>query len=409
MSIHGIGMSDHSTSWRKRNTHKDAPGIPFARQIASAGNANAGSLLSDQVNGDGVVTGTTSVRDHYVHGAFGIHPAGVYSKEELSVAQEPNLPIETDRYKIEDASFIEGVAAYSIEDKETGKSLYIREDRLVIQKDQGTGLEFVINMDQPFSCNVLVTGELKGILNDIMTGRGRSLDEIPLQGGLTVHRDSKTGLRYLAIQGDEARGMSVVIQSKKDMETLEKLADEFSQYSICSDRSIAGLYALLEISGNLKREKEGMTFLYPDSIRYIPYDGNADKEWYLTISHSDYSAAQKYLVTGFHTSNYQTWLDLFPNARLFDKDKEDAPRDLLSRGTLPGTESNSASNEQDTKTRSEILVRPDGSRVLILTMEIAGMQAAMSLQISEPTDMPDSISDREIESAAKPVNAMEAE
>lgn len=403
MSIHGIGMSEHSTSWRKRKTQKDIPGVPFARQIANANAATAGSMLSGQVSGNSAA-GAAFGRDYYVRSAPGIHSQAVYSKDDLSAAQGPELPIETDRYKIEDASYIEGVAAYGITDKESGNSLYIREDQLVIQRDQGTGLEFVINMDQPFSCNVLVTGELKGLLNDILTGKGQPLEEIPLQGGLTVHRDSRTGLRYLAIQGDEARGMSVVIQSKKDMETLEKLADEFSRYPLCSSRSIAGLYALLEISGNLKREKDGMTFLYPDSIRYVPYDGNADKEWHLTIPRSDYSAARKYLATGLHTSSCQTWLERFPDARLFEKDQNETPRNLRSRGNMPDAGTDSSSEEQDAKTRSEIIVRPDGSRILILTMEIAGMQTAMSLQISEPTAMQNDVSSRETESKMTPVS-----
>ena len=64
------------------------------------------------------------------------------------------LPIETERYKIEDATYVNGVAAYEIVDKQTGKDFYIREDQLAIQRDEKTGMEFLINMDQPFSYNV---------------------------------------------------------------------------------------------------------------------------------------------------------------------------------------------------------------------------------------------------------------
>ena len=56
---------------------------------------------------------------------------------------------------------MDGVAAYEIMDKQTGKGLYIREDQLAIQRDEKTGMEFLINMDQPFSCNVTMTSELK--------------------------------------------------------------------------------------------------------------------------------------------------------------------------------------------------------------------------------------------------------
>ena len=203
---------------------------------------------------------------------------------------------------------------------QTGRGLYIREDQLMIQKDEKTGLEFVINMDQPFSCNVPMTGELKGLLNEISGKRGIDLKEVPLQGGLTVNQDPKTGLRYLSIQGNEAKGMSVVATSKEDLEIIEKLADEFTKYSVSSQRSTAGLYALLEISGNLKREGEGMTFLTPNGITYIPYDGNTEKAWEIDIPSSDYGAARKYLAMGMEASNYQTWLSKFNSAKLLDVD-----------------------------------------------------------------------------------------
>lgn len=55
---------------------------------------------------------------------------------------------------------------------------------------------------------------------------------------------------------------------------------------------------------------------------------------------------------------------------------------------------NIPADEQDSNTHSEIIVRPDGSRVLVITMDIAGTQTAMSLQISEPTDMQNDVSRR---------------
>ena len=391
MSISGIGMSDHSTPWKKRKTQNNISNTNFAIHMVGANIANANDRASAIAGGNGIVTGMTSGRDTYVSGASGICAFSVYSKEIISATQELDLPIETERYKIEDASFLEGVAAYSITDKETGRGLYIREDQLVIQRDEKTGFEFVINMEQPFSCNVQVTGELKELLNDIMAKRGLPLEETSLQGGLTVHQDPKTGLRYLAIQGNEAKGMSVIITSKKDWETLEKLADEFQQYEVCSNRSIAGLYALMEISGNLKREKEGMTCLTPDGISYIPYDEkNKDKAWHIILPNSDYSAARKYLATGIDASNDKIWLSKFQNAKLLDKDTE--PLNRLGQKALLSNEAVTPSSGQDTSTSSEIIVRPDGSRVLMITVEIGGTQTAMSLQISEPTDMQNDIS-----------------
>ena len=56
-------------------------------------------------------------------------------------------------------------------------------------------MEFLINMDQPFSYNVTMTSELKNLLNDLSDKRNIDIKEIPLQGGLVVKRDPKTGLK----------------------------------------------------------------------------------------------------------------------------------------------------------------------------------------------------------------------
>lgn len=42
---------------------------------------------------------------------------------------------------------------------------------------------------------------------------------------------------------------------------------------------------------------------------------------------------------------------------------------------------------KDSKTETNIVVKPDGSRVLMVTMSVGGMETTMSLEISKPTDM----------------------
>lgn len=43
---------------------------------------------------------------------------------------------------------------------------------------------------------------------------------------------------------------------------------------------------------------------------------------------------------------------------------------------------------QESEAKSEMIVKPDGSRVLVTTMRIGGMETVMSLKISEPTEAP---------------------
>ena len=51
-----------------------------------------------------------------------------------------------------------------------------------------------------------------------------------------------------------------------------------------------------------------------------------------------------------------------------------------------GEAANTSKVESESKT--EIIVKPDGSRVLVITMSIGGMETTMSLEISKPTEVP---------------------
>lgn len=62
---------------------------------------------------------------------------------------------------------------------------------------------------------------------------------------------------------------------------------------------------------------------------------------------------------------------------------------LADEPDLKGKDTERAEEEkEDAKTETDIIVKPDGSRVLVMTMQIGGMKTMMSLKISEPTDMP---------------------
>ena len=273
--------------------------------LCSKNNRNAVGNFSDTMNkAQECISNKISTRDSYVN-STDYSNFGIYTQN--SISQDIELPIETERYKIEDATYVNGVAAYEIVDKQTGKDFYIREDQLAIQRDEKTGMEFLINMDQPFSYNVTMTSELKNLLNDLSDKRNIDIKEIPLQGGLVVKRDPKTGLNYLSIKGNEAQGVSVIITSDKDIETLNKLADEFQKYPESSQRSTAGLYALLEISGNLKREKDGFTFLTPNGVTYIPYDGDFSKAWEIDMPGSCYATARKCLAAENDCADISAW------------------------------------------------------------------------------------------------------
>ena len=53
-------------------------------------------------------------------------------------------------------------------------------------------------------------------------------------------------------------------------------------------------------------------------------------------------------------------------------------------------------DDQESKTKSDIIVKPDGSRVLVVTMSIGGMETTMSMEISKPTDILNETENQEV-------------
>ena len=273
MGIGGIAAERFLTGYQSGKMGRNIKKVDFTRQMEAAQKIEA--LRADTAAVKNKCNSKTGAENKEIEACF----TSLFGRTYQVKPSDEALPIKTERYEIEDASSLEGVPAYIIRDKKTGRGLYITEEQLVIQRDEKSGMEFIINREQPFSENVLMTGELRNILNGLAKKRNFHLKEIPLQGGLTVNQDSKTGLNYLSIKGNEAKGVSVIVRSQSDAETIEKLADEFSKYSICKERATACLYALLEISGSLMRGEEGLTYLTPEGITYLPYDGSPEKAW----------------------------------------------------------------------------------------------------------------------------------
>lgn len=63
-------------------------------------------------------------------------------------------------------------------------------------------------------------------------------------------------------------------------------------------------------------------------------------------------------------------------------------------------EADSAGRESETK--SDIIVKPDGSRVLVVTVNVGGMETTMSLEISKPTDIVNEAANREATDDGQP-------
>lgn len=76
------------------------------------------------------------------------------------------------------------------------------------------------------------------------------------------------------------------------------------------------------------------------------------------------------------------------------------PDEMAARTAEAAKEYNKAREEPkggkaESETDSQIIVKPDGSRILITTVNIGGMKMITSLKISEPTDMVNTVGAKE--------------
>ncbi len=65
--------------------------------------------------------------------------------------------------------------------------------------------------------------------------------------------------------------------------------------------------------------------------------------------------------------------------------------------------------QQESKTDTDIIVKPDGSRVLLMTTRVCGMQTTMSVELSKPTAMYNDISEEEEERTIGQISEEEEE
>ncbi len=170
----------------------------------------------------------------------------------------------------------------------------------------------------------------------------------------------------------------------------------------------AGMYGIGAYSKILNGLPEKRNFDIKDIARRggvnIPYDGNPDKAWENEISGSDHSAARKNPAMGIETSSYRTWLSKCNSAKLLDVGAEPS-KHFSNTWVLPDEESEQA-DSQEPESKTDIIVKPDGSRVLVMTMSIGGMETTMSLEISKPTKAPN---DNSKQDADNKMSSAEAE
>ncbi len=85
-------------------------------------------------------------------------------------------------------------------------------------------------------------------------------------------------------------------------------------------------------------------------------------------------------VNGIGTAGYPAW---YETRRADSSKKADFEEKVKEAG-------------QKSETNSEIIVKPDGSKVLVMKISVGGMETNMSLEISKPTKAPNENSKQDI-------------
>jgi hypothetical protein len=294
-----------------------------------------------------------------------------YTKHSIKML---NSNKETENYKItqdEESGYI------TVYDKKADASVVMHSvDDLVIQTDAATGTKLLINdFGNGFYRMVQVSDELEGALKEALNADSLKQAELT---GFQVHTDQKTGIKYITANGYESQG-GLLLLDDAGREKLTSLANEFmGQYpNLVSSIEEAIMYAAFEITGVAKRTENGIVMLGPNSLSF--YNANGVDGWRFLFDKEDYSSIRKDLDSPndrFRSENKEFWKTYLSAKSINYEEAEigDARENLKEYAP------------DNSKTKSDIIVKPDGSRVLVITVTVGGMDVTTSIEISKPTD-----------------------
>lgn len=312
--------------------------------------------------------GTSDVKkDEYVQSSQKpVSTCDMYRGPNIVSSLVNQLPLETMNYKIEQADECY-MKDFVITDKKSGQKLYLDENELVVQKDESSGIKFIFDTSDKVTMQpkLVVVEELEQALKTWINKAGKPMQEKQLED-YSVNTDQNTGIRYLTRNGQEGKGADILLLTDADRSKFEEIKNEYLKYpNIAENQDIAEIRAAMEISGNSKRCANGVLTVVDGYMSFTSYDGKKENSWSKILdSKAMYDRAYVMLqindLQGIEDEEF--WNKFFDEMESSD------------------------SQEQESGTDSNIIVKPDGSKVLVITMEINGMESTMSIKISEPTD-----------------------
>lgn len=273
----------------------------------------------------------------------------------------------------------EGIKGHwRIYNKETGKTISFDPKLTSMQIDPSTGKKYLTESDWHggFMGVWGVDSSLEEVLKEFMGAD--ELQSTDINENFTLDRDKTTGIVSIKKKGAEGNGGSMIIEDEEQAKRLEELANIYLEKypSLVTSKEMALNFAIGEIMGTHVRDETGVLVIGIGGMGYYNTQ-DPTKGWGILYSGYDstiYSkikeAFESGAIIGNMISDYEKWVEWLTEKEI---DFE-----------LTTTEEDLANQESETKT--DIIVKPDGSRVLVITMNIGGTETTMSLEISKPTD-----------------------
>lgn len=191
-----------------------------------------------------------------------------------------------------------------------------------------------------------------------------------------------TGIECLKIKGNEGKGSWTMITDQQQLEKLQELADIYKERypNLVKSDNVAMGFAEAEAAGQVMRTENGIMAIACNGMEYMD-NTNTSRNWAINFSMNAtnmYTEIMKAIndenIAGEEIEDFSKWEKYFEE------------KGLEYEKIIPDDEWKDETNEKGSETNTDIVVKPDGSRVLVVTMSIGGMETQMSMEISKPSN-----------------------
>ena len=401
MPINGIGSTNTYIYKNRNKSNNHNKGNALFDRVGAATDSNSRKILEQsRLTAYSAYCGMSSRFSNRIS----VSNLGVQISKDLEAVQN-------DKYAISIYTE-EGIKGHwRIYNKETGKIISFDPKLTSTQIDPETGKKYLTELSG--YGGFMGVWRLDSSLEELLT-EFVGVDELQysdINNDFTLERDATTGILSIYRKGAEGGCGDMIIEDEEQAKKLEELANLYLEKypSLVTSMEMAlNFFAKGEVMGWCVRDETGVLCIATGGMVYY----NAQdplKGWGIQYSGFDstiYSKVKEAFssgtITGNMVSDYKKWVEWLTEKEidfLLTTTEEELERlkeenysewlritsSLSDHSETSSAESQSREVSDEGQTKSEIVVRPDGSRILMITMSIGDMETVMSIEIAEPT------------------------